>query len=58
MEWTKKAEQVAHGLIQGYIGPDHKVIDIGSFYRALAQALEQAHQQGHKDRAAEELPDH
>ena len=30
-----KARQTAHGLIQGYIGPDHKVIDMKAFYSAL-----------------------
>jgi len=31
--------ETAHGLIQGYIGPDHKVIDMKAFYSALVQAL-------------------
>jgi hypothetical protein len=39
-----EGEQIAHGLIQGYCGPDHKIMDIGSFYRALVQALAKAHQ--------------
>jgi hypothetical protein len=26
-------------LIQGYIGPDHKVINMKDFYSALVQAL-------------------
>ncbi len=30
------------GFIQGYIGPDHKVIDIKAFYSALVQALKDA----------------
>ena len=34
-----KARETAKGLIQGYIGPDHKVIDINAFYSALVQAL-------------------
>ena len=34
-----EAEQIAHGLIQGYIGSDHRVIDMANFYRALVQAL-------------------
>ena len=46
----KEAGQVAHGLIQGYIGPDHKVMDMASFYGALVQALQAAHQQGWEDR--------
>jgi hypothetical protein len=43
-----QAEQIAHGLIQGYIGPDHRVIDMQSFFRALL--LQAAHTQGWKDR--------
>jgi hypothetical protein len=55
----KEAEQTAHNLIQGYIGPDHRVTDIGSFHGALVQALLAAHQQGWKDRgAAEDLTKH
>ena len=34
-----KAREIAHGLIQGYVGPDHKVIDVKAFYRALVYAL-------------------
>jgi hypothetical protein len=34
-----KANQTAHGLIQRYIGPDHKVIDMKAFFAALVQAL-------------------
>ena len=37
-----KARQTAHGLIHGYIGPDHKVIDMKAFYSALVQALTDA----------------
>jgi hypothetical protein len=46
---TKDAQQIAHGLIQGYIGLDHKVTDMRSFFGALVQALEIAHQQGWKE---------
>jgi hypothetical protein len=35
----EKAREIAHGLIQRYIGPDHKVIDMKAFYAALVQAL-------------------
>jgi hypothetical protein len=42
----RDAQQIAHGLIQGYIGPDHKVMDMRAFFGALVQALEAAHQQG------------
>jgi hypothetical protein len=34
-----KAREIADGLIQGYIGPDHKVIDMKAFYPALVQTL-------------------
>ncbi len=37
-----KAREVAHGLIQGYIAPDHKVIDMKAFYSALVYALQEA----------------
>jgi hypothetical protein len=30
-----KARATDHGLIQGYIGPDHKVLDMAAFYSAL-----------------------
>ena len=33
-----KPRQIAHGLIQGYLGPDHKVIDIKEFVLALRDA--------------------
>ena len=33
-----KVCETAHGLIQGYIGPDHKVIDMKAFYSALREA--------------------
>ena len=53
------AKQIAHGLIQGYVGPDHRVMDMPSFYGALVQALQAAHQQGWKDRGeAERLTRH
>ena len=38
----EKAREIAHGLIQGYIGPDHKVIDMKAFFSALVQALSAA----------------
>ena len=37
-----KAHETARGLIQSYIGPDHKVIDMKAFYSALVQALKDA----------------
>jgi hypothetical protein len=39
-----KARASAHALIQGYLGPDHKVIDMAAFYSALVQALKDATQ--------------
>ena len=42
MTVDNKARETAKGLIQGYIGPDHKVIDIKAFYSALVQALREA----------------
>jgi hypothetical protein len=47
-----EAEQIAHGLIQSYLGPDHKVMDMQSFYRALVEALVKAHHQGWRACAA------
>jgi hypothetical protein len=53
------AKQIAQGLIQGYIGPDHRVLDMPSFFGALVQALLAAHEQGWKDRGeAERLTRH
>jgi hypothetical protein len=43
------AKQTAHGLIQSYIGPDHRVMDMPSFYGALVQALQTAHQNAEAD---------
>jgi hypothetical protein len=40
-----KTRQTAHGLIQRYIGPDHKLIDMKAFFRALVQALREAKRQ-------------
>jgi hypothetical protein len=36
------ARATAHALIQSYLGPDHKVIDMAAFYSALVQALKEA----------------
>ena len=53
------AKQIANGLIQSYIDPDTRVVDMPSFYGALVQALQAAHQQGWKDRGeAESLTRH
>ena len=40
-----KAHETARGLIQSYIGPDHKVIDMKAFFSALVQALRDAERQ-------------
>ena len=40
---------IAHGLIQDYLGPDHRVIDMERFVIALMQALYDAYAQGWKD---------
>ncbi len=50
-----EATKTATALIQGYIGPDHKVMSIANFHSALAQALRQAREQGQIDRAADAL---
>lgn len=46
MQFKTKAEQIAHGIIQSYIGPDHKVIDMRSFFDGLVDALRAAHEDG------------
>jgi hypothetical protein len=51
MQYKTKAEQIAQGLIQSYIGPDHKVIDMRSFFDALVAALRDAHALGQRARA-------
>ena len=35
-------------LIQSYVGPDHKVLDMRSFFGALVAALRAAHELGQK----------
>ena len=37
-----QARETAHGLIQGYIGPDHKATDMKAFYSTLVQAPREA----------------
>ena len=39
------------------IGPDHKVIDMRSFFGALVTVLRAAHEQGSKDRSEPEGPE-
>jgi hypothetical protein len=52
----KEAGQIVTGIIQSYIGPDHRVMDMQSFYRVLVQALQTAHERGWQDRAEAEKP--
>ena len=40
-----------HTLIQGYLGPDHKVLNMANFYSALVYALKAARERGHADNA-------
>jgi hypothetical protein len=47
-----EAAKTATALIQGYIGPDHRVMSIHS---ALAQALRQAREQGQLDYSSRAL---
>jgi hypothetical protein len=41
---------MAHALIQGYLGPDHKITDMERFLTAVMQALHDAYTLGWKDR--------
>ena len=50
-----EADRMATTLIQGYIGPDHKVMSMPNFHSALAQALRQARERGQLDRADDAL---
>jgi hypothetical protein len=43
------AAEKAHALIQGYLGPDHKVLNMSNFYSALVQTLKAAREQGQAD---------
>lgn len=44
-----EARATAHGIIQSYLGPDHKVIKMQDFYGALVYALKTARAHGHAD---------
>ena len=50
-----EARATAHGLIQGYIGPDHRVLDMPNFYSALVQAIRTARWQGQTDGPGEDV---
>ena len=44
-----EARQVARGLIQGHLDPDHKIMNVRGFHSALVQALKAARMQGQDD---------
>jgi hypothetical protein len=44
-----KARATAHALIQGYLGPDHKVRSMSDFCSALVQVLVDAREKGQAD---------
>jgi len=46
-----EARATAQGIIQSYIGPDHKVIKMQDFYGALVFALKSARERGQADNA-------
>jgi hypothetical protein len=50
-----EAAKMATALIQGFIGPDHKVVSMPNFHSALAQALRQARERGQLDHADDPL---
>ena len=50
-----EAAKTATALIQGYIGPDHKVMSMPSFHSALSQALRGAREQSQIDRTGNVL---
>lgn len=41
-----ETKQIATGLVQTYIGPDSRVMDLPSFYDALVEALQAAFVRG------------
>jgi hypothetical protein len=50
-----EADKKATALIQSYLGPDHKVIDMAKFHSGLSQALREAREQGQVDRIGDTL---
>ena len=44
-----EARQMANRLIQGYVDPDHKVMNMQSFYSTIVQALKAARIRGEDD---------
>jgi hypothetical protein len=47
------ADKTATALIQSYLGPDHKVIDMTKFHSGLSQAIREAREQGQVDKAGD-----
>ena len=47
---TSALGPIADALIQSYLGPDRKVLDMERFFTALMQALHDAYALGWKDR--------
>jgi len=47
------ARATARALIQSYLGPDHKVMNMQNFYSGLMQALKAARARGQADGACE-----
>ena len=45
----EEAWQVARGLIQTYLSPDHRIVNVQGFQLALAKALNTARMQGQDD---------
>ena len=50
-----EASKMATALIQSYLGPDHKILDMPTFHSALSQALRQAREQGQVDPSGDVL---
>jgi hypothetical protein len=44
-----EARETAHNLIEGYVGLDHKVTNLESFFAALVHSLKAAREQGQAD---------
>jgi hypothetical protein len=56
-KWTtsKPTRATAQALIQGYIGPDHKVMNMQNFYAALVSALMEAHRSNGSAKSASDV---
>jgi hypothetical protein len=51
-----EARETARGLIEDYLGPDHKVISMQGFSSALTQALKAAREKGRAERSDGKRP--